>query len=186
MRDADHSPITLRDLFGIFFRSGLSFGAGTAIAGALLRELSDKRGAITRSEFLSLYGLARIVPSGTVTALAVGLGYRYQKVAGTLAVLAGMILPSFVLTVLFTVAYTELAGTRLFAIVNLTLTPAALGVVVIAALRLGREFFRPSVELVLALAGFGAVLLFGLNPPVVLVAGGIIGALTVRQSEAPA
>jgi chromate transport protein ChrA len=129
-----------------------------------------------------LYGLARLVPSGSMTALAVAVGYRYQGFLGTLVVLVAMILPAFVLTVLLTVAYTLLVGSFAFHVVNLTLMPAALALVVVSAFRLGQEFFTPSLELLLAIGAGAGVLLLGLNPSLMLLAGGLIGAIALRDA----
>lgn len=172
--------MSLRALFALFFRAGMSFGAGTGISALLLRELVEKRQALSRGEFMAIYGLGRVVPSGTVTALAVAFGYRYQRWLGTVAVLVAMILPSFTLTILLTVAYTALAGSFAIEVINATLMPAALGVVLVSGIKLGREFFSPSVELVLAAAAFAA-LLAGLSPTLLLLIGGAIGAVAIRE-----
>jgi chromate transport protein ChrA len=177
-----HPSVSLRTLFVMFLKIGLSFGAGTGMSAVLQEELVRKRQAIGRGEFMALYGLARLVPSGSMTALAVAVGYRYQGVPGTLVVLLAMILPAFSVTVLLTVAYTSLAGSFALHVVNLTLMPAALALVVVSAFRLGREFFTPSLELVLAVGAGGGVLLFGLNPSLMLLAGGLIGALALRHA----
>ena len=60
----------------------MSFGAGTGMSAVLQDELVRKRQAIDVAEFMALYGLARLVPSGSMTALAVAVGYRYQGIAG--------------------------------------------------------------------------------------------------------
>jgi chromate transporter len=130
---------------------------------------------------MALFGLARLVPSGSMTALAVAIGYRYQGFLGTVIVLAAMILPSFTITLLLTIAYTALAQTSALRVINLTLIPAALAIVVVAAWSLGREYFRPSFELVLIVAGAASVLLFGANPSLVLLAGGAAGAILLRE-----
>jgi chromate transporter len=178
---SSHASVSLRTLFLIFLRLGFSFGAGTGMAAVLQEELVRKRQAIDRGEFMAVYGLARIVPSGTMTALAVAMGYRYQRWRGTVVVLVAMILPAFVLTVVLTVAYTLLAGSPTFRIVNLTLMPAALAIVVVSAYRLGREFFTPSVELLLAIGALVGVLVFGLNPSFLLLLGGALGAVAIRS-----
>jgi chromate transport protein ChrA len=59
--------------------------------------------------------------------------------------------------------------------------PAALAVVAVSAFGLGREYFRPSLELVLIVAGAASVLVFGFNPSLVLLAGGAIGAVALRE-----
>jgi chromate transporter len=159
----------------------MSFGAGTGMTAHLQEELVNQRKAIARDEFMTLYGLARIVPAGTMTALAVAIGYRYRRVPGTVVALVAMILPSFVLTVLLTVVYTRLSGTEAFRVLNVTLMPAALAVVVVSSFRLGEEFFKPSVELLLAVVAFLAVLLLGWNPSLLLILGGVVGAVAIRR-----
>lgn len=181
--DPGAPQISLGTLFALFLKSGLAFGGGIGITALLQADLVEKRHALSRAEFLAIYGLGRVVPSGTVTALAVAYGYRYQGFFGTLATLVAMIVPSFVLTILLTIAYTMLVGSPAFAVVNLTLMPAALAVIIVAALRLGQEFFHPSVELLLALGAFLGVILFGISPSLLLVAGGIVGAVTIRDRQ---
>jgi chromate transport protein ChrA len=102
---------------------------------------------------------------------------------GTVAVLVGMITPAFILTIVLTVAYTALAGSRAFSVVNLTLVPAALGVVIASTFRLGKEFFAPSVELVLVVSAAACVLLFNVNPTLVLLTGGLLGAALIRADH---
>ncbi len=170
-------------LFRLFLKIGLSFGAGTGMSAVLQDELVRKRQAIARGEFMALYGLARLVPSGSMTALAVAIGYRFQGWLGTGAALTAMILPGFVLTVLLTIVYTLLANSMALRVINLTLMPAALAIVVVSAYNLGREFFTPSLELVLVIAGGASVVLFNLNPSVVLLAGGAIGAVALRSRD---
>jgi chromate transporter len=177
------SIISLRSLFALFLRIGMVFGAGTAMSSALHDQLVRRRRAIGRNEFMVMYGLARLVPSGSMTALAVAVGYRFQGWLGTVTVLVAMILPVFVITVVLTIAYTAVSGSDAFFIVNQTLMPAALAVVIVSAWRLGREFFRPSVELVLAIGAAASVLLLGFNPTLVLVAGGLIGAVLITRVE---
>jgi chromate transporter len=176
-----HLSVSLRTLCALFLKVGLSFGAGTGMSAVLLDELVYKRRAIARSEFMAIYGLARLVPSGSMTALAVAIGYRYQGLLGTFVVLTSMILPSFTLTVVLTVAYTLISNSPALRLVNLTLIPAALAIVIVSAFGLGREYFKPSLELVLIVAGAASVLFFGLNPSLVLLAGGAIGAIAIRD-----
>ena len=178
--------VSLADLFKLFIKVGLSFGAGTGMSAVLQDELVRKREAMPRGEFMALFGLARLVPSGSTTALAVAVGYRYQGWLGTVVALAAMILPGLALTLALTIGYTLLAGTRAFRVLNLTLTPAALAVVVVSAWSLGREYVSPSLELVLIVAAAAAVLVFDLNPSLVLVAGGALGAVAIREREEPA
>ena len=77
------TPIGLRDLFVIFLKAGLAFGGGLGILAVLEDELVTKRKALTREEFLTVYALGRIVPSGTMTALAAAFGTRFGGAPGS-------------------------------------------------------------------------------------------------------
>jgi chromate transporter len=171
-------PITRRALFGIFLKAGLAFGGGLGILAVLEQELVTRRQAIDREEFLRLYGLGRVVPSGTMTALAVAYGYRFAGLIGTVIALCGLVLPALVLTVALTAAYGLLQQHRwLLELLPVTILPAALAFIVVAALRRGRDVFRPSRELLLASGAFLGAAVFHLNPVVLLLAGGVAGML---------
>jgi chromate transporter len=172
--------LSLRALFVMFLKVGMSFGAGTGMAAVLQTELVERRKTIERREFMTLYGLARLVPSGSMTALAVAVGYRYQGTPGSIVVLVAMILPAFVLTVLLTIAYTLLVDSPAMQVANLTLMPAALAIVAVSTYRLATEFLTPSLELCLAIGAGLGVLAFGWNPSLLLIAGGVIGAIALR------
>ena len=175
--------MSLWELFRLFFKLGWTFGAGTAMTAVLQDELVRKRFLVTRSEFMNVYGLARIVPSGSTTAIAVAIGHRFAGLLGTVVSLVAMILPAFTLTVLLTIGREQLQGTPAFPLLNLTLMPAALAIVIVSTWKLAEEFFHPSVELLLAVLAAIGILVFGLSAPVLLVAGGLVGAFTIRERK---
>ena len=57
---------------------------------------------------------------------------------------------------------------------------AALGLILVSALRIGREIPIPSPEFVLAVAALVAAVVFRVNPTLLLLGGGVIGALFLR------
>ena len=143
----------------------------------------SKRRAVTREEFLTIYGIGRIVPSGTMTALAIAYGYKFGGLSGTVITLAALSLPVFVLTVVLTIAYHYLRNSRVFDLFPVTILPAALALIVVAALKLGKDIFRPSRELIIAGVAFALALVLRLNPALILLAGGILGAFILRRSK---
>ena len=174
--DRPARPINRRALFGIFLKAGFAFGGGLGILAVLEQELVTRRQAVGREEFLRLYGLGRVVPSGTMTALAVAYGYRFAGLTGTVIALAALVLPALVLTVALTAAYGLLRQQQsLLELLPVTILPAALAFIVVAGLRLGRDVFRPSRELLLAAAAFAGAAVLHLSPVVLLLAGGVAG-----------
>src|SRR5712691_11591478 len=181
---ADYTTrVTRGDLFSIFLRAGLAFGGGLGILAVLEQELVNKRRAVTTDEFLTIYGIGRIVPSGTMTALAVAYGYKFGGLWGTLIALAALSLPAFVLTIALTIAYHYLRSSRLFDLLPITIMPAALALIAVAALKLGKDVFRPSRELIVAAVAFALALFLRLNPALILLAGGVLGAFALQKVE---
>jgi len=182
-RGDEATRVTRGELFSIFLKAGLAFGGGLGILAVLEEELVGKRRAVTREEFLTIYGLGRIVPSGTMTALAVAYGYKFGGLPGTVIALGALSLPAFVLTIALTIAYHYLRNSRLFDLLPVTIMPAALALIIVAALKLGKDVFRPSRELVVAGVAFALALFLRLNPALILVAGGVLGAFAFRKVE---
>jgi chromate transporter len=154
------------------------------ILAVLEEELVDKRRAVTKEEFLTIYGIGRIVPSGTMTALAVAYGYKFGGVSGTVIAVAALSLPVFVLTIALTIAYHYLRNSRFFDLLPVTIMPGALALIVVAALKLGKDVFRPSPELIFAGVAFALALFLRLNPALILLAGGFLGAFALPGIEA--
>jgi chromate transporter len=180
---AGGAPVGLWALFVLFLRAGLIFGGGLAVTAVLLQELAERRKAITRSHFLALYGLARLLPSGTTTALAVGLGQLFAGFPGTVVALLGVALPSLIPTFVLTVFYEAARGSPWLDLLPVTLLPAAVALLASAVLSLGKEVARPTLEPVFAVVAFVGALALGLNPGVLLVIGGVLGAVLLRGRE---
>lgn len=167
----------------IFLKAGLAFGGGLGILAVLEDELVSRRQVVSRDEFLTIYGIGRIVPSGTMTALAVAYGYKFGGMVGTVVALVALALPAFVLTITLTIAYHYLKNSSLFDLLPVTIMPAALALIITAALKLGKDVWRPSRELILASAAFALALFLHLNPALILLAGGLLGALVFKSLE---
>jgi chromate transporter len=182
---AEHASarIGLFPLFWLFLRAGLNFGGGLAITGLLMDELVERRRVLTRPQFLSLYGLARILPGGTLTAHAIGLGYRFGGLTGSIVALAGVALPVLVPALALAALYERLRGSPVLELVPVTLLPAGVALLFGAVLTLGKEVARPSLELVIAVAGFVGVLILGVHPGVLLMLGGVVGAIFLRGEK---
>jgi len=53
----------------------------------------------------------------------------------------------------------------------------------VAALKLGKDVFRPSRELIIAGAAFALAFFLRLNPALILLGGGLLGAVALRSVE---
>lgn len=101
-------PQSLTDLFVSFTLLALQgFGGVLAI---VQRELVEKKGWMTREEFIEEWAVAQIMPGPNVVNLALMIGGRYFGLKGALAALAGMLTVPLVLVLLLALVYAQFAG----------------------------------------------------------------------------
>lgn len=98
------SPTELFIAFTLLALQG--FGGVLAVA---QRELVDRRGWLTREEFLDTYSLAQLLPGPNVVNMALMLGDRYFGWRGALASLAGMLLAPLLIVIALAAGYRHLA-----------------------------------------------------------------------------
>ncbi|MBQ0006672.1 MAG: chromate transporter [Alistipes sp.] len=91
----------LIQLFVTFFRIGLfTIGSGYAMVPLIQREVVDRRGWFTESEFLDQFALAQSSPGPFALNTAVFVGYKMKGFSGALCAMLGVILPSFFIMLL--------------------------------------------------------------------------------------
>ena len=92
--------MTLFQLFFFFFRiSAVTFGVGIAILGMVKLGLAERKD-ITELEFSDMLSLAASVPGPLAVSIAWLLGKHYRGIKGSIAAVAGAVVPPF-LIVLF-------------------------------------------------------------------------------------
>lgn len=182
---APRARLGLGQLFLVFFKAGCAFGGGLGVLALLQEQLVTLRRILPDKELMTLWGIGRIMPSGTMTAVAVAVGHRLAGFPGTVVALVAMILPGFVCVVVLTIAYGWIAHGPVLDYIDVTLLPAALGVVVVSAVRLGKPMFKPSLDLVFIVLGCTFAALPNMNPAIVILAGGVGGAFLLRNKEGP-
>jgi len=182
---APRARLGLGQLFLVFFKAGCAFGGGLGVLALLQEQLVTLRRILPDKELMTLWGIGRIMPSGTMTAVAVAVGHRLAGFPGTVVALVAMILPGFVCVVVLTIAYGWIAHGPVLDYIDVTLLPAALGVVVVSAVRLGKPMFKPSLDLVFIVLGCAFAALPNMNPAIVILVGGVGGAFLLRNKEGP-
>ena len=99
------SPLALFIAFTLLALQG--FGGVLAVA---QRELVDRRGWLTRLEFVELYAVAQLLPGPNVVNLSLMIGDRHFGLRGALAALAGMLTFPLLVVLALAVVYAEFAG----------------------------------------------------------------------------
>ena len=98
------SPLALFIAFTLLAPQG--FGGVLAVA---QRELVDRRGWLTRLEFVELYAVAQLLPGPNVVNLSLMIGDRYFGLRGALAAISGMLVAPLLVVLALAASYQQLA-----------------------------------------------------------------------------
>jgi chromate transporter len=136
-------------IFFVFFRIGLfSFGGG--LSGWMFREIVTSRQWMDEDEFLSGLAVSQILPGTNVSNLAVFVGNRLKGLVGSVVALAGLLTGPFFAVIAMASVYAAFK-TLPFAEAGLDgLTAAAIGLILIVAMK-GARRAVPRIEALLAL-----------------------------------
>jgi chromate transporter len=104
-------PGTLRDLVRYFLMLGtFGFGGPIALAGYMQRDLVERRGWISRRDYVEGLALAQLAPGPLAAQLAIYLGWAKGRIVGASAVAAAFILPSFLMVLGLSALYVRFGG----------------------------------------------------------------------------
>jgi chromate transporter len=102
---------TLRDVLRYFLYLGtFGFGGPIALAGYMQRDLVERRGWITKKDYVDGLALAQLAPGPLAAQLAIYLGWVKGRVFGATMVAAAFILPSFLMVLVLSDLYVRFGG----------------------------------------------------------------------------
>jgi chromate transporter len=134
------NPLTL---FTHWLRIGAqSFGGGVATQFLIHKTFVQQRAALTDDEFTELFAICQIAPGINLFALAILIGNKLAGFAGSLAALAGLVLPSVTITLLMTAAYAEFKDSPIMRAAVRGITPAITALGVVMSWKLMRPVLR--------------------------------------------
>src|SRR6266849_5939734 len=102
---------SLRDVLRYFLYLGtFGFGGPIALAGYMQRDLVEKRGWITKKDYVDGLALAQLAPGPLAAQLAIYLGWVRAGVLGATLVSVAFVLPSFVMVLAISALYLRYGG----------------------------------------------------------------------------
>ena len=131
------APYTLWQLVRYMLALGTwGFGGPVALVGYMYRDLVERRGWITESDYKEGMALAQLMPGPLAAQLAIYLGYVHYRVRG--ATLAGIafVLPSFLMVVAIGAAYRAYGGIAWMQAVFYGVGAAVIGIIAMSAWKL--------------------------------------------------
>jgi chromate transporter len=102
---------TLRDVLRYFLYLGtFGFGGPIALTGYMQRDLVERRGWISKKDYVDGLALAQLAPGPLAAQLAIYLGWAKGRILGATLAAAAFILPSFVMVLALSAVYVRFGG----------------------------------------------------------------------------
>ena len=168
------SPLALFIAFSLLALQG--FGGVLAVA---QRELVDRRGWLTRLEFVELYAVAQLLPGPNVVNLSLMIGDRYFGLRGALAAISGMLVAPLLVVLALAASYQQLAQYPAVAGALRGMGAVAAGLILAMAVKmlgtLRGNLLGPWLCALLGLAALVAIAVFRLPLAWIVIGLGLLG-----------
>src|ERR1017187_2538761 len=165
-------PTPLWDIARLFLKLGsTAFGGPTVPIAMLQRAVVERRGWLSRSEFLDHLGASNLIPGPTSTELVLHIGRRRGGWPGLLVAGACFILPAAVMVGILAWAYVRYGKMPAVAGVLYGAKAVVIAVVLQALWKLGRSAVKNRWLAMVALVALGLAAM-EVSPLLVLAAGG--------------
>jgi chromate transporter len=127
----------LKQLVAYFLRLGtVGFGGPVALVGYMHRDLVEKRGWITESDYKEGLTLSQLMPGPLAAQLAIYLGYVHYGVMGASAAGLAFVVPSFLMVVAIGYAYVSFGGLAWMQSVFYGVGASVIGIIAMSAYKL--------------------------------------------------
>lgn len=166
----------LGQIFWSFFKIGpVTFGGGYAMIPVFQREAVERRKWLQEEDVADILAIAQSTPGAVGINASTFVGYRIAGVRGALAALAGMLLPTFLIVLLLCWTYLYVKDQEKIQAAFLGIRPAVAALIAYAGYRVWRTAVKDKATLFLAAGALAVLLLTGVNPIYVIVAGILAG-----------
>src|SRR5213594_4397972 len=136
-----HEPteVSLPKFVGYFLWLGtVGFGGPIALAGHMQQDLVDKRGWISKEDYVEGLALAQLAPGPLAAQLAIYLGYIRAGLLGATAVGVAFVLPSFLMVLALSAAYVRFGGLSWMQGMFYGIGAAVIGIITRSAFKLAK------------------------------------------------
>lgn len=175
-------------LFAATFElSAFTFGGGFVIIPLMRRKFVEKFHWIEDREMLDLTAIAQSSPGAVAVNASILVGYRLAGLRGTLVAVLGTVLPPLITLTLVSFFYDQFRDSRIVSLVLKGMQASVVAVVldVVYVLARGLVKQRELVPILLVVLSFVAAAVLHFNVILILLACGLVGALTTLAGHDP-
>jgi chromate transporter len=170
----------LAHLGWVFLKVGfVFFGGGFLLVPLLHRELIQNLHWMSQKEFVDGVALSQLTP-GPVAILATFCGFQRGGAVGALLATVCVFAPAFALMCFMTGVYGRVRDLAPVRSAMQVFPPAIVGLLLAAALDLGRPIVTGAVPVIVGVVSLIAMVRFNVNPALLILGGALVGLATGR------
>lgn len=174
----------LMSIFITFFKIGpVTFGGGYAMIPLIEKEVVEKRRWLKTKDIADVFAVAESVPGAIAINSATFIGYRLAGVAGAIAALAGVLLPSFIIVVLLSLIFLQVKDHPKIEAAFVAIRASIVALIVYAAIKIGRTAAIDLTTVLLIAATVGILLFVHIHPALIIVGGGLAGIVIIAAKR---
>jgi chromate transporter len=160
-----------------------TFGGPAGQIALMQHKLVDEKRWIGQQRFLHALNYCMLLPGPEAQQLAIYTGWLLNGARGGLIAGTLFVLPGMVTLLALSVLYVAFGNTTVVSAIFAGLAPAVIAIVVQAVYRVAKRSLTQPLLTALAVAAFGALTVFGVPFPVVVLGAGLIGWLFSRWAK---
>ncbi|QEK12889.1 chromate transporter [Crassaminicella thermophila] len=164
------------NIFITFMKIGaFSFGGGLAMLPFIEKEMVYNHHWITSNEFVDIIAIAQMTPGPIAINSSTFVGYKAAGVKGALAGSIGVVITSFVLITILAKYFMKIKDARATKAVFKGIRPAVLGLILSAAISIGKTALIDFNSIIIAVIVFFSLKRLRFHPILGIVLAGVLG-----------
>lgn len=168
-------------MFLTFFKIGaFTFGGGYAMIPIIQKEVSEKRGWMSESEFLDAIALSQGSPGAIAVNTSIYVGYTIKGIPGALVATLGTVLPSFIIILVIARFFFQFRNNPIVEKIFLGIRPAIVALILSAVYTLMKNAKFGYKRIVVSFLTAITIVFLGVSP-IYLIMIGAIGAIIINK-----
>ena len=173
----DNRP-SISEIFLLFFKIGMfTIGGGYVMVPVMQKEISEKRGWMSKEEFTDMLGITQAAPGPIAINTATYVGYTLRRKSGAAAAILGCTLPSLLIITIIAAMFPTMMKYDAFQSAFKAIRPAVVALIAAAVIKLTRTCVSKPVHLIIAVVAFGANFFLKVSPFPIIAACAVLALL---------
>jgi len=167
--------VGLAEIAGVFLKIGAMSYGGPAIMGIMQAEIQEKRGWISKPEFVEGLALVNMLPGPGAAQLGIFIGHAKAGLAGGIVAGVCFVLPAFMIMLALAASYVAFGTLPSMRNAFYGIGPVVVGIFAASVYRLGKGTIRESSQIAIAVVAAIVIYFTPIGLVMPLMAAGCVG-----------